>query len=75
MVPFTYEISRAFVLNGAHVIMVNRKEDQGQDAIKKIKAGVGEDAKIGYHLKEVQKVFMEIREKNERLDLVRIHHL
>ncbi|KAH1816550.1 hypothetical protein KXX19_002429 [Aspergillus fumigatus] len=41
-----YEISRAFVLNGARVIMVNRKEEQGQSAIDKIKEEAGADAKI-----------------------------
>jgi len=71
-----YEISRAFVLNGAHVIMVNRKEDQGQEAIKNIKAEAGEDAKIEWvpcdmgNLKEVKKVFTEIRGQRERLDLL-----
>jgi NAD(P)-dependent dehydrogenase (short-subunit alcohol dehydrogenase family) len=58
--------------------MVNRKEDQGQDAIQKIKAEAGEDAKIEWipcdmgNLKEVRKVFTEIRERRERLDLVRV---
>lgn len=57
--------------------MVNRKEEQGQDAIKKIKEEVGENAKIEWvpcdlgHLKEVKDVFTGIREREERLDLVR----
>ena len=28
-----YEISRAFVLNEARVVMINRREEQGQEAI------------------------------------------
>ena len=42
----SYEISRAFVLNGARVVMVNRKEEQGQEVIDEIKSEAGEDAKI-----------------------------
>jgi len=71
-----FEIARAFVQNGARVIMVNRKEEQGQDAIRKIKEEVGEHAKIEWipcdlgHLKEVKDVFTGIREREERLDLL-----
>lgn len=71
-----YEIARAFVQNGARVIMTNRKEDQGEDAIKKIKDEVGADAKIEWigcdmgNLKEVREVFTRFREKEDRLDLV-----
>jgi hypothetical protein len=74
--PHSYEIARAFVLNGARVIMVNRKEEQGQDAIKKIKEEAGEKAQIEWlgcdmgNLKEVKEVFTGIREREERLDLV-----
>lgn len=70
-----YEIARAFVQNGARVIMVNRKEEQGDDAIKKIKEEVP-DAQIEWigadmgNLKEVQDVFTKFREKEDRLDLV-----
>ncbi|CAJ2510863.1 Uu.00g064880.m01.CDS01 [Anthostomella pinea] len=71
-----YEIARAFVLNGARVIMVNRKEDQGEDAIKKIKDEAGQDARIEWvgcdmgNLKQIKEVFTGIREREERLDLV-----
>jgi NAD(P)-dependent dehydrogenase (short-subunit alcohol dehydrogenase family) len=71
-----YEVSRAFVLNGARVIMVNRKEDQGNAAIEKIKEEVGQDAQIEWlqcdfgNLKEVKEVFSGIREREERLDLL-----
>jgi NAD(P)-dependent dehydrogenase (short-subunit alcohol dehydrogenase family) len=70
-----YEISRTFVLNGARVIMVNRKEDQGQEAIDKIKEEAGSDAKIEWvpcdmgnlaQIREVASRFVE----EERLDLV-----
>ena len=40
----SFEIARAFVKEGARVIMVNRKEEQGSDAITKIKEEVGPDA-------------------------------
>jgi NAD(P)-dependent dehydrogenase (short-subunit alcohol dehydrogenase family) len=61
---------------GARVIMINRKEEQGQDAISTIKKEVGDDAKIEWlpcdlgSLKEVKKVFTDLREREERLDLV-----
>jgi len=56
--------------------MTNRKEEQGQEAIKKIKAEAGENAKIEWlpcdmgNLKEIQEVFTGIREREGRLDLV-----
>ncbi|PGG97663.1 hypothetical protein AJ79_09122 [Helicocarpus griseus UAMH5409] len=71
-----YEISRAFALNGAHVFMVNRKEDQGQDAIDKIKEEGGQNVKIEWmpcdmgNLKQIKEVFTQFREKQERLDLL-----
>ncbi|KAH3542860.1 hypothetical protein KXW19_008040 [Aspergillus fumigatus] len=70
-----YEISRAFVLNGARVIMVNRKEEQGQSAIDKIKEEAGADAKIEWipcdmgDLNEIKEVFSGMRERESRLDL------
>jgi len=71
-----YEISRAFVQNKARVIMINRKEDQGNDAIAKIKQEVGEHAQIEWlpcdlgSLKEVKDTFTGLREREERLDLL-----
>ncbi|KAL4908615.1 hypothetical protein BDW74DRAFT_166219 [Aspergillus multicolor] len=71
-----YEISRAFALNGARVIMVNRKEDQGETAIKKIKEESHNTAHIEWlpcdlgNLKQVKDVFGGIREREERLDLL-----
>jgi NAD(P)-dependent dehydrogenase (short-subunit alcohol dehydrogenase family) len=56
--------------------MINRKEEQGQDAISTIKKEVGDDAKIEWlpcdlgSLKEVKKVFTDLREREGRLDLV-----
>jgi enoyl-[acyl-carrier-protein] reductase (NADH) len=56
--------------------MVNRKEDQGQEAIEKIKGELGDDAKIEWtpcdlgSLKNVKEVFTRIQEQEERLDLV-----
>jgi len=72
----SYEIARAFVKVGARVIMVNRKEEQGDDAIQKIKSEVGEDAQIEWvgcdmgNLKQIKEVIGGIAEKEERLDLV-----
>jgi NAD(P)-dependent dehydrogenase (short-subunit alcohol dehydrogenase family) len=72
----SFEIAKAFVQNGARVIMVNRKEDQGDVAIKRIKEECGQDAKIEWEgcdmgtLREVREVFTRIREREDRLDLV-----
>jgi hypothetical protein len=58
--------------------MVNRKEEQGQEAIDKIKKEAGDYAKIEWvpcdlgNLKEVKEVFTGIKEREERLDLVRV---
>jgi len=74
--PNRYEISRNFALAKARVIMVNRKEEQGQEAIDKIKKETNGEAKIEWvpcdlgNLKEVRKVFGGIRDREERLDLV-----
>jgi len=71
-----FEIAKAFVKVGARVIMINRKEEQGQEAIKQIKDECGQDAKIEWlpcdfgHLKEVKEVFTGIREREDRLDLL-----
>ncbi|CAG7949053.1 unnamed protein product [Penicillium nalgiovense] len=71
-----YEISRAFVLNGARVIMVNRKEEQGDEAIKKIKKEAGDNANIEWipcdmeDLKQTKETFTKIRSEEKRLDLL-----
>jgi len=71
-----FEVAKTFVQYGARVIMVNRKEEQGDEAIKKIKEEVGAHAQIEWmgcdmgNLKEIKKVFGEWREKESRLDLV-----
>ncbi len=55
--------------------MVNRKEEQGQDAIDKIKSEKA-DAQVEWqhcdmgNLAEVKEVFSKIRENEERLDLL-----
>lgn len=72
----SYEVARAFVKVGARVIMVNRKEEQGDDAIQKIKSEVGDKAEIEWvgcdlgNLKQVKEVFGNIAAKEQRLDLV-----
>jgi len=70
-----FETSRAFALAGAHVIMVNRKEEQGHDAIEKIKSEKS-DAKIEWEpcdlgsLKEVKEVFTKLAQRLDRVDLL-----
>ncbi len=72
----SFEISRNFASAKARVIMVNRKEEQGQEAIDKIKKETNGEAKIEWipcdlgNLKEVKEVFGGIREREDRLDLV-----
>lgn len=71
-----YEIARAFVQNKCRVIMVNRKEEQGDDAIKAIKDEVGPDAQIEWigcdmgDLHQIKEVFGGIAEREKRLDLL-----
>lgn len=58
--------------------MINRKEEQGEEAILKIKSEVGEHAQIEWlhcdlgSLKDVKEVFTNLRKREERLDLVSI---
>lgn len=64
----------------AKVILVNRSWDTGSDAIRGIKKDFGVDSQVEwYHcdlgnLKETREVFMGIREREKRLDLVRCLH-
>lgn len=57
--------------------MVNRKSEQGDAAIEAIKKESESDAKIEWvgcdmgSLKQVKEVFTKMREREERLDLVR----
>ncbi|KAB5576350.1 hypothetical protein GE09DRAFT_621012 [Coniochaeta sp. 2T2.1] len=68
-----YEISRALAHAGCRVIMVNRKEEQGDDAISKIKEETP-NAQIEWKecdlgsLKTVRAVFGELRDSLPRLD-------
>ena len=69
------QISRAFALEGCHVIMINRKEEQGQESIEDIKKEKP-DAKVEWEgcdlgsLKEVKQVFTGLGERLDRCDLV-----
>jgi NAD(P)-dependent dehydrogenase (short-subunit alcohol dehydrogenase family) len=69
-----FETSKWFAKMGAKVIMVNRKEEQGESAIEEIKAECSKEVEwIGCDLgdvKMVKEVFSGIREKLDRLDLV-----
>ncbi|KAL2829303.1 hypothetical protein BJY01DRAFT_255082 [Aspergillus pseudoustus] len=70
------EISQAFALNGARMIMVSRKEEQGDAAIKQIKEESGHNAKIEWvrcdngNFNEIKEVYTGIREREKRLDLL-----
>ncbi|KUI54963.1 Short-chain dehydrogenase TIC 32, chloroplastic [Cytospora mali] len=70
-----FEVSRALAHGGAKVIMVNRKEEQGQDAIKTIKDETP-DADVDWKecdlgsLKEVKEVFTGLRKSLGRLDFL-----
>jgi len=71
-----YEISLAFAQVGCRVIMTNRKEEQGAEAIRKIKEATDGAADIEWVpcdlgcLKEVQEVFTGLAKKESRLDLL-----
>lgn len=70
-----YEVSRSLALAGVKVIMVNRKEEQGDDAIADVKKQKP-DAQIEWkgcdmgNLKQVQSVFTEIASSLHRLDFL-----
>jgi len=70
-----FQVARAFCEAKARVIMINRKQEQGDESIAQIKEEF-ESAKIEWigcdfgSLKEVKEVFSGIREREERLDLV-----
>jgi NAD(P)-dependent dehydrogenase (short-subunit alcohol dehydrogenase family) len=73
----SYEISRALALAGVKVIMVNRKEEQGNDAIEKIKQEGGEaEVDVSWkhcdlgNLKETKDVFSGLRNELDRLDFL-----
>jgi NAD(P)-dependent dehydrogenase (short-subunit alcohol dehydrogenase family) len=74
------EVARYLALYGAKVILTNRKEEQGDEAISKIREACkkeGKEAKVEWvgcdlgNLKEVREVFTDIAKKNDRLDIVR----
>ncbi|CDZ96748.1 short-chain dehydrogenase [Phaffia rhodozyma] len=70
-----YEVSRAFAKAGARTIMINRKEEQGDEAIAKIKAEVPEAIIEWVHcdlgdLKETKQVFEKLAKEEDRLDLL-----
>ncbi|CDZ96711.1 short-chain dehydrogenase [Phaffia rhodozyma] len=70
-----YEISRALAKAGARTIMINRKEEQGDSAIAKIKKE-SPDAVVEWvhcdlgNMKEVKSVFGNLERKEDRLDLL-----
>jgi len=70
-----YEISRALAHAGAKVVMVNRKEEQADDAMHKIKQESPEadidwkECDVG-NLSQVQSVFSELRDSLDRLDFL-----
>ncbi|KAH8745483.1 hypothetical protein F5883DRAFT_529543 [Diaporthe sp. PMI_573] len=70
-----YEISRALAKAGCKVIMVNRKEEQGQEAISQIKDEYS-DADIDWkecdmgNLSQVRSVFSDLRDSLGRLNFL-----
>ncbi|ETI20723.1 hypothetical protein G647_07065 [Cladophialophora carrionii CBS 160.54] len=70
-----FQISRQFAQAKAKVIMVNRKEEQGDEAIKQIKEETP-NADVDWvgcdlgNLKEVKQVFTDLRNKLDRVDLL-----
>jgi NAD(P)-dependent dehydrogenase (short-subunit alcohol dehydrogenase family) len=70
-----FEISRALAHGGCKVIMVNRKEEQGQTAMEQIR-GETPNADVQWkecdmgHLADVKSVFGKLRDQLERLDFL-----
>lgn len=70
-----YEISRALAHAGCRVIMVNRKEEQGEKAISNIKEE-SSNADVDWkecdmgHLAQVKDVMTKLRESLDRLDFL-----
>ncbi|KAK7429824.1 hypothetical protein QQZ08_003669 [Neonectria magnoliae] len=70
-----YEISRALAHAGCKVVMVNRNEEQGSDAISKIK-DESPDADVDWtkcdmgNLGQVRTVFSKLRDSLDRLNLL-----
>jgi NAD(P)-dependent dehydrogenase (short-subunit alcohol dehydrogenase family) len=68
-----YEISRALAHGGCKVIMINRKEEQGQEALDQIRketpsADVAwKECDMG-HLADIKEVFSKLRDSQDRLD-------
>jgi NAD(P)-dependent dehydrogenase (short-subunit alcohol dehydrogenase family) len=72
------EIAKFFALYGAKVILVNRKKEQGDEAIQRITEECrkeGKDAQVEWvgcdlgELKQVKEVFSGLRDRLDRLDL------
>lgn len=70
-----YEVSRALAHAGCKVIMVNRREDQGSDAVEELKKEAPEsnvswnECDLG-NLAQVRTVFSGLRDSLARLDYV-----
>lgn len=73
-----FEVARKFCKYGARVIMINRKEDQGEASIKQIKEESGPDTQIEWKqcdlgsLKMVKEVFGQLEKELDRLDYVSV---
>lgn len=71
-----FEVAKALALKGARVIMVNRKEEQGNEAKSEISSLSEGKASIEWKhcdlgdLKQVRDVFSEIANKEDRLDFL-----
>jgi NAD(P)-dependent dehydrogenase (short-subunit alcohol dehydrogenase family) len=78
------EVGRFFALMGAKVILTNRKKEQGDEAIKYITEECKKEGKTAQvewvgcdlgNLNQVKEVFTGLRDKLDRLDLVRLQIL
>ena len=74
------EAARFYARYGAHCVLVNRKEDQGQAAIEKLKEeckSEGKEASVEWvgcdlgDMKQVKEVFGGLSERLDRVDIVR----
>lgn len=72
----THRHNSQFAKAHCRVIMVNRREDQGERSIAQFKEDTGGEADVEWvgcdlgNLKQAKEVFTKIAEKEDRIDLV-----
>ncbi|KAK4055010.1 hypothetical protein OIO90_003351 [Microbotryomycetes sp. JL221] len=71
-----YEIARAFLKVGARVILVNRKQEQGDLAIKQFKEEIGDEIDVTWigcdlgNLRQTKEIFDKIASDEKRMDVL-----